>query len=644
LVQTYDPDGTPLDGRHGTHLERDESYLQADFGYAPSASQAAIGDLVWIDANGDGMQDPGEPGMGGVTVTLYGPGPDGEIGGGDDVTVATTTTNPDGSYLFSGLADGNYYVQVTDGTGTPLENYTITAGAQSVGSNTTELISLDEGDIYLNADFGYHPPASANNTIGDLVWFDIDGDGVYEPDGADGNAATTYDNEYGFDGVTVALIQDLNGDGDWDPNEPIIAATTGDGGLYEFTGVPDGDYIVHVTDYDDVLELLAQTYDSDDPDGEPFDTPDESRVDDLGVDQPEGDLNDLQDFGYRSAFIESGGLIGDYVWLDLNGDGVQDPDEEPLSGVQVNLYDSQNNLIGSTLTNDGGYYFFPNLGTKVNGEDYTVEIDDDNYLAGGPLEGLEPTYERDGTLDGETPSTLYNSSGGGGKTGPTDLDVDFGFKYTGGNWKIGDTVWYDDNENGAQEGPEDGIEGVTLELRDSAGNIIATATTDADGKYLFEHLPNGDYTVVITDENNRLKGLRNTYGGDLQQVTIADGDELDVDFGYYADAVPPTAVDLLYFTATGAKRAIVLHWETATELDNLGYNLYRAASLSGERTRVNETLIPTNVPPGTNEGALYEYVDRGKPLKKRTTFTYWLEDVDIYGVRTLHGPVSATVK
>ena len=55
-----------------------------------------------------------------------------------------------------------------------------------------------------------------NNTVGDTVWFDVDGDGFYEPNGNDGNPATTSDNECGIPGVTVSLIRDTNGDGTYD--------------------------------------------------------------------------------------------------------------------------------------------------------------------------------------------------------------------------------------------------------------------------------------------------------------------------------------------------------------------------------------------------------------------------------------------
>ena len=83
----------------------------ADFGYAwteDNDKNGAIGDRVWIDADGDGVQDPGELGLEGVVVELY---------EADGVTlITTTTTAADGSYIFDDLAEGNYVVKVDTGT------------------------------------------------------------------------------------------------------------------------------------------------------------------------------------------------------------------------------------------------------------------------------------------------------------------------------------------------------------------------------------------------------------------------------------------------------------------------------------------------------------------------------------------------
>jgi hypothetical protein len=102
----------------------------------------------------------------------------------------------------------------------------------------------------------------------------------------------------------------------------------------------------------------------------------------------------------------------------------------------------------------------------------------------------------------------------------------------------------------------------------------------------------------------------------------------------------PTGVDLVRFEAVPRGRAIRLEWETARELDNLGFNLYRARSADGPETQLNESVIASEVP-GSPEGATYEFVDDAIDLDM--TYYYWLEAVDVFGATTLHGPVEAMV-
>jgi hypothetical protein len=104
-------------------------------------------------------------------------------------------------------------------------------------------------------------------------------------------------------------------------------------------------------------------------------------------------------------------------------------------------------------------------------------------------------------------------------------------------------------------------------------------------------------------------------------------------------ALSPTSVTLLSFTAEPAENSVLLQWETATEVDNLGFNLHRAERKDGPRTQVNAELIPSQVPPGSPGGAAYEFVDSAPGPRNY----YWLEAVDVYGARTLFGPVQATL-
>ncbi len=60
---------------------------------------------------------------------------------------------------------------------------------------------------------------------------------------------------------------------------------------------------------------------------------------------------------------------------------------------------------------------------------------------------------------------------------------------------IGDFVWFDDNRDGIQDLGEPGVPGVTVELMDCAGHVLATDVTDADGLYLFSGLTPGDYNI-----------------------------------------------------------------------------------------------------------------------------------------------------
>jgi hypothetical protein len=104
---------------------------------------------------------------------------------------------------------------------------------------------------------------------------------------------------------------------------------------------------------------------------------------------------------------------------------------------------------------------------------------------------------------------------------------------------------------------------------------------------------------------------------------------------------PPSAVDLASFTATAGRQGIVVEWETVSEVDNVGFNLYRAESAEGPRTQLNAGLIRSLLPPGSAEGASYLFLDES--ARPGVTYSYWLEDVDVYGVSTFHGPVSATL-
>jgi hypothetical protein len=112
-------------------------------------------------------------------------------------------------------------------------------------------------------------------------------------------------------------------------------------------------------------------------------------------------------------------------------------------------------------------------------------------------------------------------------------------------------------------------------------------------------------------------------------------------FGYGRVNLPsPTYVRLARFQAWPERAAIHVEWETVTEIDNLGFNLYRADAPEGLYARLNRELIPSQAP-GSPSGAIYVWLD--STVQTGRTYYYKLEDVDVYGHNTLHGPVRVKV-
>jgi hypothetical protein len=100
----------------------------------------------------------------------------------------------------------------------------------------------------------------------------------------------------------------------------------------------------------------------------------------------------------------------------------------------------------------------------------------------------------------------------------------------------------------------------------------------------------------------------------------------------------PTLITLASFVAEPRSHAIILTWSTVSEIDTAGFNLYRSTSESEEYIKLNQSLIPAQGSP--TQGASYEFIDND--VKNRKTYFYKLEDIDLNGISTMHGPVSAT--
>lgn len=454
------PSGNAADGPagDGTGITPENSELTIDFGlYRPMS----LGNRLWFDTDADSTHDAGESGVpAGVTVRLYRddnnddtPDDLGVPGDPNDDFIATTTTDGNGYYLFDGLGTGRYIVivdQVNFQPGNPLAGYT-----SSNGEDTTN--NVDRNDN------GRNNPTPATGGIRSNV-------------------------------VTLALN-----------TAPTNETDLG----------PQG----HGT---------------------------------------HGETNNNSNLTIDFGFITTTQLsLGNLVWLD-NGagggtgrDGIRNGGETPFAGVRVNLYRDGNadgipddlgavgpagDIVATDTTDANGHYLFDNLAPGS----YIVELAASNFNAGAVLDGYGSTTTlapdvnnndngidtpntikgiRSGTINlaaGAEPSTAAGTPdddtpastkgyGAGGVDANGNMTVDFGLYRP---MSIGNRVWFDTNADGLISAAENGIAGVTVELRQDANNdgtfdpavdivVVATDTTDSLGYYLFGNLMPGNYFVYI---------------------------------------------------------------------------------------------------------------------------------------------------
>ncbi len=100
----------------------------------------------------------------------------------------------------------------------------------------------------------------------------------------------------------------------------------------------------------------------------------------------------------------------------------------------------------------------------------------------------------------------------------------------------------------------------------------------------------------------------------------------------------PLAVTLASFAARADGDHILVTWETVSELDNAGFNLYRGPTDAAPDTLL--AFVPSQAP-GSSQGYSYSFTD--SDVEPGQTVWYWLEDLSLTGIATLHGPVSATL-
>ena len=347
-------------------------------------------------------------------------------------------------------------------------------------------------------DMGANAPQQSNTPgenvilrgdVGDFVWCDENDNGLQD-DGANSGVNNV--------DVIIECIRDLDGTL-WTmtfttTNNPSTTLA----GWYNFNSVPAGSCMAYV----DEATIPADKMLSDKACGGPLE---------FYIGQgPSGNNNKTIDF----CLVEippQPGEIGDFVWCDLNDDGVQDPGEPGVPGVVVDL-NCADGSSASTVTDANGLYLFTNVAPGVL---CTVSLD----LSSIPSDkepGTECPTSRNVTLE----------------PGESNLDQDFCLvELPPDPGAIGDFVWCDLNNDGIQDPGEPGVPGIVVDLSCADGSSASTVT-DANGYYLFTNVTPGVLCTVSLD----LSSLpADKQPGDecptSSQVTVEEGEtNLEQDF------------------------------------------------------------------------------------------------------------------
>jgi methionine-rich copper-binding protein CopC len=463
------------------------------------------------DLNGNGVQEPGEPGLPGWTIDLV---------NSAGAIVATTVTDANGNYSFTNVGPGTYTVEEelqpgwvqtdpappgtytvaassgTDVSGLLFGNFQLVTYSGEVYNDINGNGSLDPGEpglagwtinLLSNGSIIATTTSAADGTYnfanlgpGTYTIEEVNQTGWYQTQPAQpfvytiaatsggSNNALNFGN---FQLVNVAgeVYNDLNDNGMLDPGEPglmgwtvnlfdaagnMVATTTSDAnGNYQFDSLFPGTFTIE--------EVLQSGWTQTQPVNPDYYT----------VTTQSGQNETGLNFG---NFLSSVSLSGS-VYNDLNGDGTRESGEPALAGWTIDLFTTSGALWDSTTTDSKGNYAFPSEVAQT----YIVE---EVVMPGWII--TQPT---------NPPGTYTVPPTAGGVTG-----LDFGdFKTV----SVTGNVYNDVNGDGVRQSGEPGLQGWTVDLMQN-GSVVQSVTTDANGNYAFTGVAGGSYQVSEVVQSN----------------------------------------------------------------------------------------------------------------------------------------------
>lgn len=452
---------------------------------------ASISGRVHVDTDGDCAYDPGELLLSGVTIELL---------NSTNVVIATTTTDVNGEYSFTNLTPGTYSVREIQ----PPQYLT---SGEHVGSHggvaTTNLLSgavLGPNAQAVRYDFCEMPPGS----ISGRVHVDTSGDCLWQP------------GEVLLSGVKIELL---------DANGNVLHTTFTDAnGQYSFQNLAPGTYSVRETQPTGYLSHTAWVGSAGGV-----------KVSDDQVGQITLGPSGVHAVNYD--FCEGlPGSISGRVHVDTSGDCIWQPGEVLLSGVTIQLLDSNGAVLATTLTDAQGEYKFEGLIPGL----YTVrQVQPNGYLSHtawvGSSGGVKISDDEIGQINLGTSvhAVRYDFCEGLPAT------------ISGYVFQDGATLQVNTPQEradalanlaalrpGVRGGDDTPLAGVTVVLTDINGNVVGSTTTNASGYYQFTNLRGGTYNVRQVQPTGYIDGIdtpgttggvANNPGDFIGQITVAEG-------------------------------------------------------------------------------------------------------------------------